>query len=59
MIKSQKEMKKYMDKNKKEVVEYKVEDRVLLSTKDLIWQMKNKKIKKLIEKFVKLYKIKK
>jgi len=32
-------MKKYMDKNKKEVVEYKVEDRVLLSTKDLIWQM--------------------
>ena len=59
MIKSQKEMKKYMDKNKKEVVEYKVEYRVLLSTKDLIWQMKNKKIKKLIEKFVKLYKIKK
>jgi len=30
-------MKKYMDRNRKEVVEYKVEDKVLLSTKDLIW----------------------
>ena len=34
--KLQKKMKKYVDKNRKEAVEYKVEDRVLLSTKDLI-----------------------
>jgi len=34
--KSQKEMKRYMDRNRKKVVEYKVENRVLLSTKDLI-----------------------
>ena len=33
--KSQEEMKK-IDRNKKEAVEYKVKDRVLLSTKDLM-----------------------
>ena len=33
--KLQEEMKKYVDKNKKKVVEYKVRDRVLLSTKNL------------------------
>jgi len=57
--KSQKEIKKYADKNRKEVVEYKVGDRVLLSTKNLTWQMRNSKIKKLIEKFVGPSKIKK
>ena len=34
--KLQKEMKKYVNRNRKKAVEYKVEDRVLLSTKDLI-----------------------
>jgi len=34
--KSQEEMKKYRDRNRKEVVEYKVGDKVLLSKKDLI-----------------------
>ena len=46
--KLQEEIKKHVDKNKKEVVEYKVRDRVLLSMKDLIWQMRNRKTKKLI-----------
>ena len=31
---------------------------MLLSTKDLTWQMKNRETKKLTEKFVGLYKIK-
>jgi len=57
--KSQKEMKKYTDRNKKKAVEYKVKNRVLLSIKDLMWQMRNRDIKKLIEKFVGPYKIKK
>ena len=57
--KSQEEMKKYVDKNRKEVVEYKVGDRVLLSTKDLIWEMRNRETKKLTEMFVGPYKIKK
>ena len=52
-------MKKYTDKNRKELVEYKVENRVLLSTKDLTWQIRNKETKKLIKKFIRLYKIKK
>ena len=32
---------------------------MLLSTKNLIWKMRNRKTKKLIQKFVGLYKIKK
>jgi len=32
---------------------------MLLSIKDLTWQMRNRKTKKFTEKFVKLYKIKK
>jgi len=50
--KSQEKIKKYTNKNRKEVVEYKLEDRVLLSMKDLMWQMRNREIKKLMEKFV-------
>jgi len=57
--KSQKKMKKYTDMNRKEAVEYIVGDIILLSTKNLIWQIRNRKIKKLIEKFVRSYKIKK
>ena len=41
------------------MAEYKVEDRVLFSTKDLMQQTRNKKTKKLIEKSIGLYKIKK
>ena len=57
--KSQKEMKKYADKNRKKVVDYKVGDKVLLSTNDLMWQIRNREMEKLMEKFVELYKIKK
>jgi len=52
-------MKRYANRNRKEVVEYKVGDRVLLSTKDLVWKMRNRETKKLAEKFIRLYKIKK
>ena len=31
----------------------------MLSTKDLVWQIRNRKMKKLIKKFVRPYKIKK
>ena len=57
--KLQKEIKKYANRNRKEAVEYKMGNRVLLSIKKLTWQVRNKKIKKLTKKFVKLYKIKK
>ena len=35
----QEKIKKYADKNRKKTVEYKVEDKVLLSTKNLTWQI--------------------
>ena len=41
----QKKMEKYLNRNRKEAVEYKVKDKVLLSTKDLIWQIRNRKTK--------------
>ena len=50
---------KHVDRNRKEAVEYKVGDKVLLSTKNLTWQIRNREIKKLMKKFVRLYKIKK
>jgi len=49
----------YIDRNRKKVVEYKVEDKVLLSTKNLTWQIRNKEMRKLTEKLMGPYKIKK
>jgi len=57
--KAQEEIKKYTDKKKSEVDNYKVGDLVMLSTKDLKYQMVKKRTKKLTERFVDLYKIKK
>jgi len=56
--KAQEEMKKFADRKQGEGEEYKVEDLVLLSTKDLKWQMKGRKSEKLTERFVGPYKIK-
>jgi len=39
LAKAQKDMRKYMGSYRSEAVEYKVGDLVLLSTKDLKWQM--------------------
>jgi len=52
-------MKEYTDRKRAEVDEYKVEDLVILSTKDLKYQMVERRTEKLIERFVGLYKIKK
>jgi len=51
-------MKRYADKHKGEVEEYKVGDLVLLSTKDLKYQMVGRRMEKLIERFVGPYKVK-
>jgi len=50
--KAQKEMRKYMDKKRSDVEEYKVGDLVMLSTKDLKYQMVGRRMKKLTERFV-------
>ena len=57
--KAQEEIKKYTDKKKREVDKYKVGNLVMLSTKDLKYQIVKRRTEKLTEKFIKSYRIKK
>ena len=57
--KVQEEIRKYADRKREEVNKYKVGDLVMLSTKDLKYQMIRRRTKKLTEQFVGPYKIKK
>jgi len=57
--KVQEEIKKYAVRKRVEVNNYKVGDLVMLSTKDLKYQMVRRRTEKLIERFVGSYKIKK
>jgi len=52
-------MKKYADKKRSDVEKYKVGDLVMLSTKDLKYQMVGRRMEKLTERFVGPYKVKK
>jgi len=56
--KAQADMKKYADKKRLDVEEYKVGDLVMLSTKDLKYQMVGRRTEKLTERFVGPYKVK-
>jgi len=56
--KVQEEMKKFANRKRREEEEYRVGDLVLLSTKNLKWQMKGRRSKKLTEHFVGPYKVK-
>jgi len=55
--KAQADMKKYTDKKRLDVEEYKVGDLVMLSTKDLKYQMVGRRTEKLTERFVSPYKV--
>jgi len=57
--KVQEEMKKYTNKKRAEVNKYKVEDLVMLSIKNLKYQMISRRTEKLRKRFVKPYKVKK
>ena len=60
--KAQEEMRKYVNKKRSDISdieEYKVEDLVMLNTKDLKYQMVGRRTEKLIERFAEPYKIKK
>jgi len=57
--KAQKEIKKYADRKRAEVDEYKVGDLVMLRTKNLKYQIVGRRTEKLTERFVGPYKIKK
>ena len=56
--KTQKEIKKFADRKQGEGEEYKVRNLVLLSTKDLKWKMKGRRLEKLTKCFVGPYKVK-
>jgi len=56
--KAQADMKKYADKKRSDVEEYKVGDLVMLSTKDLKYQMVRRRTEKLTKRFVSPYKVK-
>jgi len=53
--KTQKEMKRYADRNRRETEEWKKGDRIMLSTKDLVF--KERPVRKLTERYVGLYEI--
>ena len=59
LSKVQEKMKKYADRKRAEVDEYKVGNLVMLSTKDLKYQMARRRTEKLMERFVRPYKVKK
>jgi len=56
--KAQEDMRKYTDRKRSDVEEYKVEDLVMLNTKDLKYQMIGRRTEKLTERFVSPYKVK-
>jgi len=56
--KAQEDMRKYTDRKRSDVDEYKVGDLVMPSTKDLKYQMVGRRTEKLTERFVGPYKIK-
>jgi len=59
LVKSQEEMKRQTDKSKKEAKEYRVGDKVLISTKDFSMELMKRMTKKLMEKFIRLYVVRK
>jgi len=50
-------MKRHVDKKRKKIEDWKKEDEVMLSTKDLVF--KERPVKKLVERYVGPYEIKK
>jgi len=58
-VKAQEEMKRQADRNRKEAEEYRVGDKVLISTKDFSIELMKRATKKLMEKFIGPYVVKK
>ena len=59
LVKSQEEMKRQADRSRKEAEEYKVGDKVLISTKDFSMELMKRVTKKLTEKFIGPYVVRK
>ena len=58
-MRRQEEMKRQADRNRKEAEEYRVGDKVLISTKDFLMELMKRAMKKLIEKFIGPYVVRK
>jgi len=59
LVRSQEEMKRQADRSRKEAEEYRVGDKVLISTKDFSVELIKRVTKKLTEKFIEPYVVKK
>ena len=59
LVKSQEEMKRQVDRSRKEAEEYRMGDKVLISTKDFSMELRKRAMKKLMEKFIRPYVVKK
>ena len=59
LVKAQEEMKKQADRNRKETKEYRVGDKVLISTKDFLAELMKRAMKKLIKKYIRSYVVRK
>ena len=59
LVRSQEEMKRQADRSRKEAEEYRVGDKVLISTKDFSMELMKRVMKKLMEKFIGPYVVKK
>jgi len=59
LVRSQEEMKRQADRSRKEVEKYRVSDKVLISTKDFLVELMKRATKKLTEKFIGPYVVKK
>jgi len=59
LVRSQEEMKRQADRSRKEAEEYRVGDKVLISIKDFSMELMKRAAKKLIEKFIGPYVVKK
>ena len=58
LVKVQEEMKRQADRSRKEAEEYRVGDKVLISTKDFSIELRKRATKKLTEKFIRPYVVK-
>jgi len=59
LVKSQEEIKRQVDRSRKEAEEYRVGNKVLISTKDFSIELMKRATKKLMEKFIGLYVVRK
>jgi len=59
LVRSQEEMKRQADRSRKEAEEYRVGNKVLISTKDFLMELMKRAMKKLTEKYIGPYVVKK